>query len=166
MTSNVGSGSIRETHIGFSVHAKSSSNNNEEARKSLLDALRATFRPEFLNRIDDILLFRRLSRDIMTSIVDIQLRGLQKMLADRHMTLELDDAAKKHLADVGYDPAYGARPLKRVIQKELQNPLANAIIEGKVTDDSAISVTAAKGALVITAKTKAEKRPKSNGAAA
>ncbi|MDI1227460.1 MAG: ATP-dependent chaperone ClpB [bacterium] len=157
MTSNLGSEYLVNLKDGEEV---------EDARNDVMNVVRSAFRPEFLNRIDDILLFRRLSRDIMTSIVDIQLRGLQKMLADRHMTLELDDAAKKHLADVGYDPSYGARPLKRVIQKELQNPLANAIIEGKVTDDSVISVTAAKGALVITAKAKAEKRPKSNGAAA
>lgn len=157
MTSNLGSEYLVNLKDGEDV---------EDARNDVMNVVRGAFRPEFLNRIDDILLFRRLSRDIMTSIVDIQLRGLQKMLADRHMVLELDDAAKKHLADVGYDPSYGARPLKRVIQKELQNPLANAIIEGKVTDDSVISVTAAKGALVITAKSKAEKRAKSNGAAA
>jgi ATP-dependent Clp protease ATP-binding subunit ClpB len=157
MTSNLGSEYLVNLKDGEEV---------EDARNDVMNVVRGAFRPEFLNRIDDILLFRRLSRDIMTSIVDIQLRGLQKMLADRHMTLELDDAAKKHLADVGYDPSYGARPLKRVIQKELQNPLANAIIEGKVTEDSVISVTAGKGALVITAKSKAEKRAKSNGAAA
>ncbi|MCC7038170.1 MAG: ATP-dependent chaperone ClpB [Alphaproteobacteria bacterium] len=157
MTSNLGSEYLVNLKDGEEV---------EDARNDVMNVVRGAFRPEFLNRIDDILLFRRLSRDIMTSIVDIQLRGLQKMLADRHMVLELDDAAKKHLADVGYDPSYGARPLKRVIQKELQNPLANAIIEGKVTEDSVISVTAAKGALVITAKSKASSRAKSNGAAA
>ncbi len=157
MTSNLGSEYLVNLKDGEDV---------EDARNDVMNVVRGAFRPEFLNRIDDILLFRRLSRDIMTSIVDIQLRGLQKMLADRHMTLELDDAARKHLADVGYDPSYGARPLKRVIQKELQNPLANAIIEGKVTDDSVITVTAGKGALVITAKSKAAARAKSNGAAA
>ena len=157
MTSNLGSEYLVNLKDGEDV---------EDARNDVMNVVRGAFRPEFLNRIDDILLFRRLSRDIMTSIVDIQLKGLQQMLADRHMVLELDDAARKHLADVGYDPSYGARPLKRVIQKELQNPLANAIIEGKVTDDSIISVTAGKGALVITAKSKAEKRAKSNGAAA
>ncbi|HYD17150.1 MAG TPA: ATP-dependent chaperone ClpB [Patescibacteria group bacterium] len=157
MTSNLGSEYLVNLKDGEDV---------EDARNDVMNVVRGAFRPEFLNRIDDILLFRRLSRDIMTSIVDIQLRGLQKMLADRHMVLELDDAAKKHLADVGYDPSYGARPLKRVIQKELQNPLANLIIEGKVSDDSVIAVSANKAGLVITSKSKAEKRAKSNGAAA
>ena len=99
-----------------------------------MEAVRAAFRPEFLNRLDEILLFRRLSRDDMKGIVEIQLRRLQKLLADRKITLDIDEAAKAWLADKGYDPVYGARPLKRVIQRELQNPLAQQILEGRIPD--------------------------------
>ncbi len=99
-----------------------------------MEAVRAAFRPEFLNRLDEILLFRRLSRGDMTGIVEIQLRHLQKLLADRKITLEIDAAAAAWLADTGYDPVYGARPLKRVIQRELQNPLAQQILEGRIPD--------------------------------
>jgi len=124
--------------------------------------VRGAFRPEFLNRIDDILLFRRLSREVMVDIVDIQLAGLQKMLQDRQITLALDDKARAWLADAGYDPAYGARPLKRVIQKDLQNPLANLLIEGKVSDGGNITVTSDTGGLVIATGAAAEKaKPKS-----
>ena len=95
-----------------------------------MDEVRQAFRPEFLNRLDEILLFRRLSRDDMTGIVAIQLTRLQALLAERKITLEVDDAARRWLADAGYDPVYGARPLKRVIQRELQNPLATELLEG------------------------------------
>jgi ATP-dependent Clp protease ATP-binding subunit ClpB len=103
--------------------------------------VRQAFRPEFLNRLDEILLFGRLGREQMQGIVEIQLRGLQKLLADRQITLELDDKAKTWIADKGYDPAYGARPLKRIIQTQLQNRLAGMILEGKIPDNSHISVT-------------------------
>ena len=94
------------------------------AREAVMEAVRAAFRPEFLNRLDEILLFRRLSRDDMKGIVTIQIERLKKLLADRKIALELDAAAMAWLANAGYDPVYGARPLKRVIQRELQNPLA------------------------------------------
>ena len=87
-----------------------------------MDEVRRAFRPEFLNRLDEILLFRRLSRDDMTGIVAIRLTRLQALLAERKITLEVDDAARRWLADAGYDPVYGARPLKRVIQRELRAP--------------------------------------------
>ena len=114
-----------------------------------MEVVRQAFRPEFLNRLDEILLFRRLSREDMTGIVDIQLRRLQKLLADRKITLELDDAAKRWLADAGYDPVYGARPLKRVIQRELQNPLALEILEGRIRDGDTVRVTASPLGLLI-----------------
>ncbi|MBI3440484.1 MAG: AAA family ATPase, partial [Proteobacteria bacterium] len=140
MTSNLGSEYLVEQKEGESV---------DKVRDKVMDVVRKAFRPEFLNRIDEILLFRRLSRDMMITIVDIQLQGLQKMLAERNIQLDLDDKAKQYLADAGYDPAYGARPLKRVIQKELQNPLANLLIEGKVTDDSRVDITAGKDGLLM-----------------
>ena len=101
------------------------------AREAVMEAVRTAFRPEFLNRLDEILLFRRLSRDDMKGIVGIQIERLKRLLAERKITIELDAAAMAWLANAGYDPVYGARPLKRVIQRELQNPLAQSILEGR-----------------------------------
>jgi ATP-dependent Clp protease ATP-binding subunit ClpB len=119
------------------------------ARQAVMDAVRAAFRPEFLNRLDEILLFRRLSRDDMKGIVAIQLERLRKLLADRKITLEVNAAASAWLANAGYDPVYGARPLKRVIQRELQNSLAQQILEGRIPDGSMVHVGAGEGGLVI-----------------
>jgi ATP-dependent Clp protease ATP-binding subunit ClpB len=119
------------------------------ARDAVMAAVRAAFRPEFLNRLDEILLFRRLSRDDMKGIVTIQLERLRKLLADRKITLEVDSAASAWLANAGYDPVYGARPLKRVIQRELQNPLAQQILEGHIPDGSTVHVGAGDKGLVI-----------------
>lgn len=113
----------------------------EEARSKVMEAVRRAFRPEFLNRLDEILLFRRLGREQMAGIVDIQLGYLHKLLAGRHIGLELDDKARKWLADKGYDPVYGARPLKRVIQSHLQNHLAEMILKGEVGDGAVVSVS-------------------------
>ncbi len=118
--------------------------------------MRAAFRPEFLNRLDDILLFHRLTRQQMNGIVDIQLQRLEKLLADRKMSIELDDRARTWLANAGYDPVYGARPLKRVIQRELQNPLAGLILEGRIKPGEAIHVTVKDGKLAINGETLAE----------
>ncbi len=131
MTSNLGAEHLVNLEDGQDVEA---------ARSKVMDAVRAAFRPEFLNRLDEILLFRRLGREQMTGIVDIQLAYLHKLLAGRQVTLTVDQAAKKWLADKGYDPIYGARPLKRVIQTELQNRLAELILEGKVEDGAQVSV--------------------------
>ena len=119
------------------------------ARSAVMAAVRDAFRPEFLNRLDEILLFRRLSRDDMKGIVTIQLERLRKLLADRKITLEVDAAASAWLANAGYDPVYGARPLKRVIQRELQNPLAQQILEGHIPDGSTVHVGAGDKGLVI-----------------
>jgi ATP-dependent Clp protease ATP-binding subunit ClpB len=126
------------------------------AREAVMEAVRAAFRPEFLNRLDEILLFRRLSRDDMKGIVAIQLERLKKLLAERKIDLEVDAAASAWLANAGYDPVYGARPLKRVIQRELQNPLAQQILEGRVPDGSTVRVTAGDRGLVIGDGVKAE----------
>ena len=114
-----------------------------------MEAVRHAFRPEFLNRLDEILLFRRLSREDMTGIVEIQLGRLKKLLEDRKIALELDAKATAWLADAGYDPVYGARPLKRVIQRELQNPLAQRILEGGIADGTTVKITASPLGLVI-----------------
>ncbi|GGE45225.1 chaperone protein ClpB [Marinicauda pacifica] len=121
----------------------------EAARDQVMDAVRGAFRPEFLNRIDEIILFRRLEQAHMGSIVDIQLQRLERLLKDRNMTVELDDAAREWLAEKGYDPAYGARPLKRVIQKELQDPLARLILDGTLHDGEAVKVSAEAGSLTV-----------------
>jgi len=118
-------------------------------RDQVMELVRAAFRPEFLNRLDEILLFRRLSRQDMAGIVGIQLARLQKLLGDRKITLKLDDGAKRWLADQGYDAVYGARPLKRVIQRELQNPLAALILEGRIVDGETVKVVAGESGLAI-----------------
>src|SRR5712672_2328196 len=140
LTSNLGSEALANLPDGADI---------ERARPAVMEAVRHAFRPEFLNRLDEILLFRRLSRDDMKGIVEIQLRHLQKLLADRKITLEIDGAAEAWLADKGYDPVYGARPLKRVIQRELQNPLAQQILEGRIPDGAMVRVTASPLGLVI-----------------
>ena len=118
-----------------------------------MESVRAAFRPEFLNRLDEILLFRRLSRVDMTGIVEIQLKRLAKLLADRKIVLDIDEAAKRWLAEAGYDPVYGARPLKRVIQRALQNPLAEQILEGRIVDGETVRIgVVGEGGLVIGAE--------------
>ena len=114
--------------------------------------MRASFRPEFLNRVDEIILFHRLKRAEMGRIVDIQLARLQKLLDERKIEIRLDASAREWLADKGYEPAYGARPLKRVIQKSLQDPLAELILRGSVKDGDTVTVTAAKQGLAFNGK--------------
>jgi ATP-dependent Clp protease ATP-binding subunit ClpB len=114
----------------------------DQVRDSVMNVVRASFRPEFLNRVDEIILFHRLHRQEMGKIVEIQLQRLMRLLADRKITIELDEEARTFLANKGYDPAYGARPLKRVIQKEVQDPLAEKILMGEIADGSRIQVTA------------------------
>ncbi len=109
--------------------------------------VRASFRPEFLNRVDEIILFHRLKREQMGRIVDIQIGRLQKLLDERKITLALDGAARDWLAEKGYDPQYGARPLKRLIQKAVQDPLAELILEGKIKDGERVKITAGKHGL-------------------
>ncbi|MFQ5774855.1 MAG: ATP-dependent chaperone ClpB [Kiloniellaceae bacterium] len=118
-------------------------------REQVMEVVRAAFRPEFLNRLDEILLFHRLSREQMTAIVDIQLARLRGMLEERNVTLALDGKARAWLAEKGYDPVYGARPLKRVIQRELQNPLASLVLEGKIAEGDTVEVSAGPDGLVI-----------------
>jgi ATP-dependent Clp protease ATP-binding subunit ClpB len=122
---------------------------DSELKKALDLDLRAQFRPEFLNRIDAIVPFHRLAFAHLVKIVDIQLADLRQRLAERKITLTLDEAALKHLADQGFDPAFGARPLKRVIQNELADPLALKILNGELHEGSELKVSAKDGALVL-----------------
>ncbi|MEQ9124146.1 MAG: AAA family ATPase, partial [Alphaproteobacteria bacterium] len=119
------------------------------ARERVMQAVRAAFRPEFLNRLDETLIFRRLARADMASIVQIQLKRLEKLLDDRNIRLNLDQAAVDWLAEQGYDPAYGARPLKRVIQRALQNPLADKILSGEIRDGQTVRVSVGDGGLAV-----------------
>jgi len=140
LTSNLGSAALADQPEGEDVEA---------VRPIVMEAVRAHFRPEFLNRIDEIILFRRLGREQMGGIVKIQLARFEKLLADRRLTLALDDSARAWLADKGYDPMYGARPLKRVIQKELVDPIARKLLAGEIADGSVISVSAGEDGLEI-----------------
>jgi ATP-dependent Clp protease ATP-binding subunit ClpB len=114
-----------------------------------MEAVRAHFRPEFLNRLDDMIVFDRLTRDDMGGIVEIQIARLKGRLAKRNISLELDDTAMTWLADEGYDPVYGARPLKRVIQRALQDQLAEMLLAGDVGDGGAVQVSAGADGLII-----------------
>ena len=118
-------------------------------RGQVMNAVRAHFRPEFLNRLDEIILFHRLTRPQMDKIVDIQMEHLSRLLAERKITIRLDAKAKSWLADAGYDPVYGARPLKRVIQRNLQDPMASMILEGDISDADTVKVSAGKRGLII-----------------
>ena len=121
----------------------------ENARAQVMQVVRENFRPEFLNRLDEIILFNRLNRAQMDDIVTIQIRGLRRLLEERKITLDLDSAACAWLANAGYDPVYGARPLKRVIQRALQNPLAEQLLAGDITDGEIVHVSAGEKGLTI-----------------
>ena len=140
MTSNLGAEFLANQADGADV---------EEARPLVMEVVRGAFRPEFLNRLDEILLFRRLTRDNMTGIVDIQLDYLATLLEDRKIALQVDDAARAWLADKGYDSTYGARPLKRVIQRALQNPLAELILQGSISEGETARVSVSGESLAI-----------------
>ena len=140
MTSNLGGDILAEQKEGDSP---------DDVRDQVMDYVKAAFRPEFLNRIDEVLLFRRLGRDHMGRIVEIQLRGLQKLLNARKITLTLDDAAKIWLGNMGYDPVYGARPLKRIIQRYVQNPLSEKLLRGEILDGATIHLSVKDDQLVI-----------------
>ncbi|WP_375284749.1 AAA family ATPase, partial [Sphingobium yanoikuyae] len=119
----------------------------EKVEDQVMDVVRAHFRPEFLNRLDEIILFHRLGAAHMAPIVDIQVARIGKLLKDRKITLDLTDGARAWLGRVGYDPVYGARPLKRAVQRHLQDPLADLILRGEVPDGSTVKVDDGDGAL-------------------
>ncbi len=144
---------IMTSNLGSEHLAAASAESSEESREAVMGVVRSHFRPEFLNRVDEIILFQRLKAEHMASIVDIQMKRLLALLADRHIDLELDDAARTWIGNQGYDPVYGARPLKRVIQKQLQDPLAKLILEGIVKDGDIIKISVADGALTFNGKT-------------
>jgi len=138
MTSNLGSQRIQEL---------AGEENYDEMKAAVMEIVGQQFRPEFVNRIDDVVVFHPLEASHLRLIVDIQLKYLQLRLAERDMSLELDDAARDRLAEAGYDPVYGARPLKRALQQQVENPLARRILDGDFAPGDTIRVTAAGGAL-------------------
>jgi len=155
MTSNVGTGMVERNTIGFSVHARDQ--RTADTSKRLLDALKQQFRPEFLNRIDDIIVFNQLTREHLSQIVDIQLASVAKLLKDRKVKLEVTPAAKEAIIAEGYDPQYGARPMRRAIQRLIQDPLALKLISGEFLEGETVEVDAEPdGALKFTAATPTE----------
>jgi ATP-dependent Clp protease ATP-binding subunit ClpB len=155
LTSNLGAQALSQLPDGADSSA---------AKRDVMDAVRAHFRPEFLNRLDETIIFDRLTRADMDGIVAIQLKRLDKRLADRKIALDLDEGAKKWLADEGYDPVFGARPLKRVIQRALQNPLAEMILAGEVKDGETVHVGAGADGLIVGDRVSSSNRPKPDDA--
>ncbi|WP_170361584.1 ATP-dependent chaperone ClpB [Ruegeria arenilitoris] len=151
LTSNLGSQALSQLPEGADT---------AQAKRDVMDAVRAHFRPEFLNRLDETIIFDRLQRSDMDAIVDIQLSRLRKRLAGRKIDLVLDDSAKEWLANEGYDPVFGARPLKRVIQRALQNPLAEALLAGDIRDGDTVPVTAGPDGLIIGDRLGTSDRPR------
>jgi ATP-dependent Clp protease ATP-binding subunit ClpB len=143
MTSNLGSEYLVNLREG---------EDTKTVEKEVMGVVRGHFRPEFLNRVDEIILFHRLRREDMSEIVDIQLKRLNRLLEDRKIGLSLDAKARQWLADKGYDPTYGARPLKRVIQKWVQDPLAQMLLAGELADGSTIKLGVSHGRLTINGK--------------
>jgi ATP-dependent Clp protease ATP-binding subunit ClpB len=140
---------ILTSNLGTEFLSTDENGDQKQARAQVMAAVRGHFRPEFLNRLDEIILFHRLSRANMDKIVEIQIERLSRLLADRKITIALDKKATEWLAHAGYDPVYGARPLKRVIQRRIQDPLAQLILEGKITDGAHVNVSASKTGLTI-----------------
>jgi len=140
MTSNLGSEYLV---------AQKDGEDSKAVEGEVMAVVRGHFRPEFLNRVDEIILFHRLRREDMAAIVDIQFKRLARLLEDRKIVLELDAKGRQWLADKGYEPAYGARPLKRVIQKSVQDPLAQMLLAGEIHDGAIIKIGASHGALTI-----------------
>jgi len=140
LTSNLGAQALSQLPEG---------SNSSDAKRDVMDAVRAHFRPEFLNRLDEILVFDRLMREEMSAIVDIQLSRLARRLNSRNIKIELDQSAKSWLANEGYDPVFGARPLKRVIQNAIQNPIAEMLLSGDIDDNDIINVSAGADGLIV-----------------
>jgi ATP-dependent Clp protease ATP-binding subunit ClpB len=143
MTSNVGSHRIAEQAVRGDTAL------SEGLRRELTEALRQHFKPEFLNRIDDVIFFHALSRDDIRRIIEIQLAGLMRRLADRKLRLELTDEARDLLIEEGYDPVYGARPLKRTLQRRVLDPLALGVLQGDFHEGDLVRLTVARGAIAL-----------------
>jgi ATP-dependent Clp protease ATP-binding subunit ClpC len=155
MTSNVGSDTIRkQSTLGFSPI--SDENSYEKMRDKILDEAKKTFRPEFLNRLDDIIVFRSLTKADLIEILDLELTKVMQRLKARNIVLQLDEKAKDHLVSKGYDPLYGARPMRRAVERSLEDPLAEEILRGSFHEGEPVLVTVEGDRLVFTQKAPAE----------
>ena len=139
---------VRLHYLVTPLVAQKEGEDTDKVRDQVMAEVRAHFRPEFLNRVDEIILFHRLKREQMGHIVDIQFAHLRKLLEERKIALALDGKARDWLADKGYDPAYGARPLKRVIQKSVQDPLAELILSGRIKDGETVKISSGRDGLI------------------
>ncbi|HDN94640.1 MAG TPA: type VI secretion system ATPase TssH, partial [Nitrospirae bacterium] len=144
MTSNIGSQHIQELMTEWT--------DESQIRKSVMEDLKAFFRPEFLNRVDEIIMFHSLNKELLIKIVEIQIDRMKCYLKEKNVDLELSDSAKAHIAESGYDPLYGARPLKRAIQKEILNPLAGKLLEGAFKSGDLIFADMEDNRIVFTKK--------------
>jgi ATP-dependent Clp protease ATP-binding subunit ClpB len=153
MTSNIGSQYIQD--LGAKDY--------EEMRRRVLDALRVHFKPEFLNRVDEVIIFHALTLEDIKQIVEIQLRNLRRRLAERKISLVLTDQAKEFLAQEGFDPVYGARPLKRAIQRFIQDPLALKLLEGEFSEGDTVEVDVSLKNEMVFSKPQAKGRSKTGG---
>jgi ATP-dependent Clp protease ATP-binding subunit ClpB len=155
MTSNVGSQMIQEI--------AESGGSDEEMRTAVMESLQTRFLPEFLNRIDEIIVFHPLDRSQIRRIVDLQIDGLAKLLAQRDLSLEVTERARQEIANRGYDPTFGARPLKRVIQNELQNPLASELLKGRYPEGSTVKIDFEDGEFTFESLTGGRRAPSRKG---
>jgi ATP-dependent Clp protease ATP-binding subunit ClpB len=150
MTSNLGAEALSSLDEDDSIEA---------ARVEVMDAVRRAFRPEFLNRLDDVLIFRRLGREQMARIVDLQLARVNERLAERGLSLVADDAARGRLASLGWDPAFGARPLKRAIRSLVEDPIAERVVDGTVAERATLTLSVEDGRLVLDGVPVEEEKP-------
>jgi ATP-dependent Clp protease ATP-binding subunit ClpC len=148
MTSNLGTEELQRPAVGF--HRETERGEQQLLKDAIESALKKTFRPEFLNRIDEIIIFHPLTEEHIKQIVDLLKKDLEKRLADRKVTLELTEAAKSWLAREGYDPSYGARPLRRAIQRHVENPLSKKILNGEFSEGDTVLVDLSNEELVFT----------------
>ena len=149
MTSNVGASHIKQTgRLGF-TQTTAAEDNYQEMKERVLEALKKTFRPEFLNRIDETIVFHALEKEHITSIVDLMLKDLEKKLKESELSLEVSEKAKEILVEQGFDPTYGARPLRRAIQKLIEDPLAEEMLKGRYKAGDKVVVEAEEGKIVL-----------------
>jgi ATP-dependent Clp protease ATP-binding subunit ClpC len=149
MTSNLGTEELQRQAIGFRLGKEL---DQEKLRQTISRALKQAFRPELLNRIDEIIVFESLTEEHLARIVDLLLKDVQKRLSERRVTIELTDSAKSWLIKEGYDPLYGARPLRRAIQHNIENPLSKRILDGEFTEGDTVLIDSATDGLVFTRK--------------
>jgi ATP-dependent Clp protease ATP-binding subunit ClpB len=148
MTSNLGAQSIVEPkRLGFADNGKSDASDEERTAAAVKDALKSTFRPEFLNRLDEIIFYKPLTRDEIMHIADLMIDDLQKRLDDKHITLKVSQEVKEYIVDCGYDPSFGARPMRRFIQRKLETLIAKKLIESNLSAGDVIDIRLENGEL-------------------